>query len=645
LLLGTLALYAPALSHDFVLYDDDLYVTENAFVRDGLSWQGLGRAFTSTEVGIWHPVTFLSHMLDVELFGMDPAGHHASSILLHAFNALLVFQLLARGSGAVWRSASVAALFAVHPLQVESVAWVAERKTLLCLFFWLLACLTWLAYARRPGGLRYAATAALVALALMAKPMAVTLPLVLLLLDAWPLARLGGPDGRLDPARLRACALEKLPLLLLSAGASAAVLLTQRQVLAENLPLGLRGANALAAYALYLLRTVWPAHPSVLYPHPGPLLPAAWVVTSAALLAALTAAALLGARRRPAVGVGWLWFVGTLVPVIGLVQVGVQGSADRYAYIPLVGLFTAAVWAVPAPVARGGRAAVAAGAALLLLTLGAVTRTHLAHWRDSVALFEQALRATSRAWIIPYPESPILHHNLAVAYAQQGRDAEATRHFRKALELGSDEVETLLSLGHALLRQGRVEEALTVYTRARAAAPERPEVALALSVALDRAGRLEEAADELERYLEDRPDDTRARVDQVDLLLRSGRYARALAVIEAAAAARPGDPVLANNLAWLLATAPDPDLRDAQRALRISESLAAAGPPDASRLDTQAAAEAAAGRFEAAVRTADEAAALAESRGSALLAAKIRERRALYASGRPYRLEAPQGRR
>jgi hypothetical protein len=378
LTLLTLAAYLPALRNGFIIFDDRQYVTENPIVQAGLTLEGLRWALTDTQRANWHPLTLLSHMLDCELFGLNPKGHHLTSLLLHLAGVLLLFEVLRRMTGAALRSAAVAALFAVHPTHVESVAWVAERKDVLCGVFWMLTLAAYLRYARRPSPARYLLVALGMALALAAKPMAVTLPLALLLLDFWPLRRLSPPPARTklpaargragvspsplaaptkaepaasQPAGIRRAALplllEKLPLLALTAAAGIVALHTQAIPLASgaSAPLSLRAANASTSYVAYLGKTLYPAHLAVFYPFPAEV--AAWkVVAAAALLLALTLAALAAARRAPYLAVGWLWYLGTLLPVAGVLQVGMQGMADRYTYLPSIGLYLAAVWGI-----------------------------------------------------------------------------------------------------------------------------------------------------------------------------------------------------------------------------------------------------------------------------------------------------------
>ena len=386
LALLTLAAWLPVLRNGFVNLDDSYYVTANPWVRQGITRAGLAWAMTAKVASNWHPLTMLSHMLDCQLFGLDPAGHHATSLLLHLANVLLLFAVLWRMTGAAGRSATVAALFAVHPTHVESVAWVAERKDVLSALFWILAMGAWARYARAPSAGRYLLVLLLMALGLMAKPMVVTLPFALLLLDVWPLDRL-----RLGWRRLL---IEKLPLLALSAASSLITLRYQETSLAPLgvVPWSLRATNALVSWAAYLGKLFLPRHLAVFYPIP--LAIPAWKVAGAALLlAAITALAVRWARREPWLLAGWLWFLGTLVPVIGLVQVGRQAMADRYTYIPSIGLFLAVVWSV-AGLLREHRAALATAAGIVVLALAVTTRMQIGYWSDSATLFRHALAVT-----------------------------------------------------------------------------------------------------------------------------------------------------------------------------------------------------------------------------------------------------------
>ena len=420
----TLLAFFPVLHSGFVNLDDSLYL--NPWVRRGFSLQGLARVWTANVANNWHPLTVLSHMLDCQLFGLDPAGHHATSLLLHLANVLLLFEVLRRMTGALGRSAAVAALFAVHPLHVESVAWVAERKDVLSALFWILGVAAYWRYALRPSAGRYLLVAAMMGLGLMAKPMVVTLPFALLLLDVWPLERLAWGPGW--ARRLVPLAVEKLPLLGLSAAASLVTLRYQTTSLVplEVLPWPVRLGNAAISIILYVERTILPRHLAVFYPIQFEI-PVGRALAAAVLIAAITAAAIWQARRRPWLLVGWLWFVGTLVPVLGLVQVGRQAMADRYTYIPSIGLFLAVCWGLAALATSRLRRIVLAGAAVVALLLATATWNQARTWHDSVTLYRHALAVTSDNWLA--------HVGLAKALAARRDWAGAAEHYRAALRL------------------------------------------------------------------------------------------------------------------------------------------------------------------------------------------------------------------
>ena len=487
----SLGLYWRTGAHPFVVFDDGLYVAGNARVQGGLSPEGVAWAFTTTETGNWHPLTWMSHMADVSLFGLDAGAHHRVNAFLHAANAALLFFVLLRMTASPWRSAFAAALFALHPLHVESVAWVAERKDLLCALFWLLAMGSYARYAGRPGAARYLPVAGFMALALLSKPMAVTLPFCLLLLDFWPLGRLS-PPGKGGGAPLPRLLAEKVPLFALSAASCVVTYLAQQTVGTVgsllHLPAGVRLANAAVSYARYLGKTAWPSGLAVLYPHPGASLPAWQVAGAVLLLLCVSALAVWRIKRSPFLAVGWFWFLGTLVPVIGLVQVGAQAMADRYTYIPLVGLFIAAAWGVPGivPDGRLKKRGLAAAACVVLTALAAASWVQAGHWRSSVALFEHAVEVTRDNWfaennlgfsldmegrkdeaIAHYrasigikPDFPVARNNLGAILAAQGEFAEAAVHFREALRAQPDYLPAHYNLGQVLERMGMRDQAM-----------------------------------------------------------------------------------------------------------------------------------------------------------------------------------------
>ena len=465
----TVGLFLPAVDHGFIVFDDDAYVTENPRVLGGLTRDGLVWAFSETSrAGNWHPLTWLSHMLDVQLFGLDARGHHLANILFHAAGSVVLFLLLRSLTGDGGRSLLVAFLFAAHPLHVESVAWVAERKDVLSAFLWLLTMAAYLRYLRRPGPGRYAAVTLIFALGLMAKPMLVTLPLVLLVLDWWPLGRLGsrseaksGMDGNRGTSPLLPW-VEKAPLLLMSLGSAVLAYHAQQSTGAVDLgggfPLGTRVANALVAAAVYLRKMVFPVDLAVFYPHPGSGL-AAWKWLAAALFLLLCSLGVAAARRRrPCLAFGWLWYLVTLLPVAGLVQVGYQAMADRYTYLPLVGIFVAIAWGLPDTRAGFPRAARLAVVGVTVAACLLLTRRQLATWRDSETLFTHALTVTDGNWMA--------HNVVGNALLDRGDPAAAERHYLAAVTIRPDYEIALYNLGNSRLGQGKRSEAIEAYRRA-----------------------------------------------------------------------------------------------------------------------------------------------------------------------------------
>jgi len=459
LLVLTVFLYSPVRNHAFIYYDDNVYVIDNPQVNTGMSWETLRWALTSTEHANWHPLTWLSHAFDCQLFGLEPGSHHLVNVALHAANAVLLFMLLVMATGAAGRSFVVAALFAWHPLNVESVAWIAERKNLLCIFFFLTTLGLYGWYARKPGWRRMLVVSGSFLLALASKPMAVTLPFVLLLLDYWPLQRLGllrEVHSRLGlPTRsVRDLVLEKIPLFALSTASCGITLFAQKTAMQslQSFPLATRLANAITSYAIYLWRTVWPTGLAVYYPvsamHFWRLAAAATLICAVSLL--------IWAQRstRPYLIVGWLWFLGTLVPVIGIVQVGDQAMADRYAYLPLSGLFLAGVWGgvellerLRAPVSLGW-----AATAVLLGILCLLTVQQLGYWENDVTLWSHALQVT--------PQNETAESQLAAAFVFRGDHDSALPHLLNVVRMDPTNIAPHVSIGAAYMIQGRKQEAI-----------------------------------------------------------------------------------------------------------------------------------------------------------------------------------------
>ena len=492
LFLGTLLLFSRGWRHDFVNYDDPDYVTANPWVKAGLTLDGVKWALTAGHASNWHPLTWMSHMLDVSLHGMNPHGHHATSIVLHALNAVVAFAALRRLTGAFWASAFCAALFAWHPLRVESVAWVSERKDVLSGLFWWLVLWGYARYAalRRGGGGAwgwYAFTLGCFALGLMAKPMLVTLPCVLLLLDGWPLRRVGWPDGRLDRAALGRVLLEKVPFFLLVVASAVVTYLVQKGggSVSAALTLDQRLANAVVAVVGYLGKFLVPVDLAVLYPHPGDW-PARKVWASLAIVLVLSAVVLWQGRRRPWLAVGWLWFLGTLVPVIGIVQVGLQSMADRYTYLPIMGVQLTLVWGLAGGLRRlAGTMATGAVAAAVLAVCALVTWRQIGVWANSFTLFDHTIARTEGNYLA--------HNNRALWLCDHGRMEEGMADYRRALAIRPDYPEANNNLGRILVQQGRAVEAVPLLRRALQGKPTSLEVRNNLANALSDAGALDEA--------------------------------------------------------------------------------------------------------------------------------------------------------
>ena len=465
LLVATLGVYARARNNGFVSYDDREYVTHNAQVQGGIDWNTVQWAFTSFDAANWHPLTWLSHALDCQLSGLNPAAHHDTNIALHAINAVLLFLVLRGATGRSGRSLMVAALFALHPIQVESVAWIAERKNLLSMLFFLLALGAYGGYARRPRWDRYLLVALLFALGLMCKPQIVTLPLVLLLWDYWPLQRMfaSSAGANSDPAArpFSWLVVEKLPLLALSMVSAAITIKAQRDAGAmtglSSFPRGVRIENAIVSYVRYLGKAVWPGRLANFYPHPFGLLPLWAVVGSLGLLLLVTAGVLLRRRQRY-LPVGWFWFLGTLVPMIGIVQVGAQGMADRYAYLPFVGLFLMAVWGISDWAGRHRLAGLLPVASmLLLLVLAGLTHRQIAYWHDSWTLWSHAAQVTEGNWMA--------EDNLGDLMLEGQRMEDAMPHFFRAAEINPADPTSNLNVGSYQQRNGDLRGAIEHYQR------------------------------------------------------------------------------------------------------------------------------------------------------------------------------------
>jgi tetratricopeptide (TPR) repeat protein len=547
LILVTLVVYWPVLKCEFVKYDDDKRITDNPLVKSGITRESIIWLFTKPHFHMWHPLTSLSHMLDYQLFGLESAWHHLTSLLFHIAGTVLLFYILQRMTGAIWPSAFVAMAFAIHPLNVESVAWVAERMNVLSGFFWMLTIAVYIRYAQRPGICRFTLVVVVFGLSIMTKAMVVTLPFALLLLDYWPLGRLQwkrrGKQQDLSetsveqtgsqPVGIWRLLAEKIPLFILSVVLSIITFIVQQRggTVSDlgNVPLKYRAANALVSYVTYIRKMIWPSRLAVFYPHPFDKLPTWQVVASALLLLTVTVAVIWFARRRKYLAVGWLWFLGTRVPVIGLVQVGAQAMADRYAYLTLIGLFIMIAWGLPELLANRRYRKMTLGtlALAVLLALSICTRLQLRHWRNNKALFEHAINVTGDNFVmnnnyanvlkkmgqvekaIDYfykalrirPNSPEVHNNLGNALHNLDRTDEAIKHYKKALELRPNFAETHYNLAVALAAQGKTNEAIGEYRQALRFRPDNVDTLSNLGFELAKQGNFDEAIEYYKKAL------------------------------------------------------------------------------------------------------------------------------------------------
>ena len=695
----TVALFWPLTTCQFVNFDDPDYVYQNPYVSPGLTLQNLSWALRASYASNWHPLTWVSHMIDCDMFGLEPAGHHLTNVLFHAANAALLFLLLRKMTGATWRSAFVAALFAWHPLHVESVAWVSERKDVLSAFFFFLTIWAYVEYTKsnllrqehsggqevsglkskveaqqpdvqvssfkfqgRHRGVRtlccsdssfvwYFLALFLFALGLMSKPMLVTTPFVLLLLDFWPLGRFQPATFNIQLSTVFRLFREKLPFFALAVLDCMMTVHAQRpdaMASLDALPVPSRIANALVSYVLYLWKTVWPQNLAVLYPYSHEW--TFWTAVGAGLLLlAISAAALWQARRRPYVTVGWFWFLGTLVPVIGLVQVGMHSMADRYTYIPLIGIFIMAVWGTmdsPLPAAKRGEGqgegsvisfwGLASAAVLVTLTI--CTHAQLRYWHDSVTLWSRAIEVI--------PNNLRAEYNLGVALRERGDSQEAISHYLKATQIRPDRVEARgglpilahQNLGVLLARQANWTEAETHFRAVLKEKPDDWEARGNLAGCLEVEGRFEEAIKEFRTALQGAPDIPDMWRRFANTLLKTGRSTEAEKAYRQAVKLNPSGVLELNDLAWFLATDPHPELRNGAEAITLAQracELTAGTQPRC--LGTLDAAYAEAGRFSEAIDTAQQAQKLALEQGQNGLAALAAERLELYRAGKPYR--------
>lgn len=619
----TWVVFGQTLGHQFVEYDDQSYVYENPEITAGITTCGIFNAFAHPHARNWHPLTTISHMLDCQLFGLNPAGHHLTNVLLHTAAVLLLFSALHAMTGAMWRSAFVAAVFAIHPLRAESVAWVAERKDVLSALFFMLSLGAYLRYARQATLKRYLWVILFFALGLMSKPMLVTLPLVLLLLDYWPLARFQGqasarPNDKggaeknyvAVPQRL---IVEKIPLLFLSLLSAIATLIVQRQTVgySEQVPLTWRLSNGLVSYIAYIGQMIWPAKLAVFYPHAADGLPLWEAILTFLLFAGITAMAFALRKTRPYLIIGWSWYLICLLPVIGVIQVGLQGRADRYTYLPQIGLYLAVTWtAADLSIFSNKRRGILAGMAVAIIGVLAWRGwIQTSYWRNTESLWNHALAVTSN--------NDLAHNNVAALLMRRGQVDDAISHYDQALKLRPNNREThyhlsvaLLhnNLANALARKGLLDEAIVHYRKAVELRDDFADAHSNLAAMLAQKGQAAEAIAHYEKALAIPPEDAAAHLRLAAMLLQTGREDEAIAHYRRGLEIAPRSVAVLNALAWVLATNPNVAVRNGREAVALAEKASQLSDgKNPVVLRTLAASYAESGRFSEAVVTAQRA--------------------------------------
>jgi tetratricopeptide (TPR) repeat protein len=646
----SLAVFGQTIRHDFVNFDDDLYVYNTPAIQAGLTIKGAALAFISPHAGNWHPLTTISHMLDCQLYGLNVGGHHATNIILHSFAVLLLFKVVRQMTGAVWKSAIVAALFAIHPLHVESVAWVSERKDVLSAVFFMLTLWAYVRYADAPAIGRYLIVTVIFAFGLMSKSMLVSTPVVLLLLDYWPLGRIQKSNVRSQKSKgsgrwsvVGGLLIEKIPLLILSTAAGVITFILQKRATGAIPPLPWlwRVQNAFVSYVIYVWKTLWPTNLAVFYPHPNDTLAIWEVIFAILLLLAITAAAIVFRSQRPYLLTGWFWYLVMLVPVIGLVQVGEQGHADRYTYLPHIGLFLLVVWlaADVAAVRQSRPRFTMAAAIVIVVALACAAFVQTSSWRNSETLWSHALAVTS--------DNDVAHNNLGYLCDARDEVDKAISHFETALRIRSGKQDPhydvgsafmQMNLANALARKGQSDEAMVHYNEAIKLQPYYADAYYNRGNVLFGKDRIDEAIADWEKTLQMQPSDANAHTGLGNALLRKGSLREAITHYEQALALAPEDPHCRNNIAWVLATSSDASIRDGARAVDLVEvAVALSGGREPRFLRTLAAAYAESGRFSEALAVAQQAIAIAKMQGKARLATALEKDRMLYRGHLPLR--------
>ena len=627
--------FGQTLGHDFVNYDDKTYVYGNSLVSSGLSFSNLARAFVDTQTNNWHPLTLISHVIDCQIFDLKSGGHHFTNVLLHTIAALLLFVWLQNVSGRIWSSAFVTALFAIHPLRVESVAWIAERKDVLSAVFFFLTLLAYVRYARERTLGRYLSMSILFACGLMAKPMLVTTPAVLLVLDYWPLKRFD------DLKSFRRMLVEKIPLFALSIASSAVALALQVQNPSSvgQLPFSWRLENALVTCATYVGQIFWPKNLAVFYPHPDDQLPLWQILLAVAILIVFTLSAYALRRTRPYLLVGWLWYLIMLSPVIGIIEVGLQGHADRYTYLPHVGLYIAITWLTVDLWWSRRRKILAASAGIVVIVLSLIAWKQTRFWKNSETLWTHTLAVTT--------DNDVALTNFGTALMEQGQLDQALFYFQKALDVRSASEHrhynfslALIhdSVGNVLARKGRLDEAIVHLRQAVDLRPDFPDAHYNLGTALFQKGDLDGAIAEWTTTLSFHPNDSGAHTSLGNALVQKGRLREAADHYEKALQSDPDAILPLNNLSWVMSTGPDDSLRNNEIGVKLAEKanqLSKEANPVFIR--TLGAAYAQAGQFENAIETARRAAEKANAQGQPELAREIMEDVDLYQRRTPLR--------
>jgi tetratricopeptide (TPR) repeat protein len=621
---GMLAAYEPIRHNGFVNYDDNKYITDNPEIKAGMTWESLGRAFTNPHFFMWHPLTTVSHLLDYELFGLNPLGHHLVSLMLHIVNSLFLFWILSTMTGSTWASAFVAAVFALHPLQVESVAWAAERKTVLSGFFWFLTIAVYVWYTKRPGIRRYMLLFGVYALCIMTKPIVVTLPLVLLLLDYWPLERLNLSN---PPAGLKRLLIEKIPLLFMSAILCVMTFIFQQQggtvASLSKMPFDFRLANTFISYIRYIGKMIWPSRLAVLYPFSANL--QVDLVTLCVLSFILISAfAVYIGRRRRYVATGWLWYVGTLVPMVGLVQAGAQTMADRYMYVSMLGLLIIVAWLFKDIVSKRPRLRVVAALLAVVALSSAIilTRIQVRYWENEKTLFEHTLKVTKN--------NPIAENNYGAALFREGRDSDALPHFLNAVRLQPMYFKARHQIGLIYLKHGKLNEAIACLEELLQQNNNSAEAHYGLALAPVIQKKYDDAVNSDDKW------NIYSNLGTAYLL--QGKTELAIQSWKKAVKIKPDDVRNLNNLAWLLATRVNVSTEDINKAIEFAQHACELTQyKEPQFLDTLAAAYAAAGKFPDAIAAAEKAFNTARAEGKEDLARTIQNHLEFYQTSQPYR--------